>query len=84
MKREKGYIRCRNCGQFVGKSEAVRSYYCSEACSTKYGRCKNCGRFFRVDMGQTEDFCSTECEESWDTPLRDLPHIHQEEEGALI
>ncbi|TFG64620.1 MAG: hypothetical protein E4H36_02465 [Spirochaetales bacterium] len=57
------YMRCRTCGEYFLKKEAVNSVFCSNFCTRKYTRCLNCGAFFIKNSSQTEDICSPECAE---------------------
>jgi len=83
---EKGteYIRCRTCGRYKPKEEMYHSYYCSRECSEKYVRCKNCGEYFLSEEPSTDEFCSEECKTSWETPQREIPHTHSDDEGVII
>lgn len=60
------YIRCRTCGDYFIKSEAVNNLFCSNFCTRKYTKCLKCGKFFIKDSTMENDVCSPECLEKID------------------
>ena len=57
------YLRCRTCGGYFPKREAVNNVFCSNFCLRKYARCRVCGGFYTKDSSMEDDLCSVECRE---------------------
>jgi len=83
MENTNAYIRCRTCGRYVLKEQAYNNYFCSSTCSRKFVHCKNCGTYFLASDSQYAEFCSKECAYSWENPLKNVPHSH-DDEGVII
>lgn len=60
------YIRCRTCGEYVPKRNAVSDVFCSNLCTRKYTKCVNCGTYFIKNSTMEGDLCSPECREKND------------------
>ena len=82
MEEDDEYFRCRTCGEYFLKSDAVNKVFCSNVCATKYTRCENCGKFFTKTYKTDDNFCSDTCRERYDEYIQQLKH--QKKEGDLV
>ena len=55
------FLRCRNCGCYLLKSDVAEEGYCCSDCAQQYRSCTNCGSYYQADMSFGGQYCCPEC-----------------------
>jgi hypothetical protein len=66
------FYRCRNCGDFFDKKDAVKEVFCSNFCASKYTACENCGKFFIKVLKTDDNYCSNGCRIQYDERIKEI------------
>lgn len=82
MDKYENYIRCRNCGEYFPKTDAVKDVFCSNLCATPYVRCENCGTYFTKLYTEDDNLCSDECRKRYDEYIKRIEN--QKKDGELV
>lgn len=64
------YYRCRTCGEYSLKKEAVRDVFCSNFCATKFTKCENCGKYFTKLYKTDDNYCSDACRQKYNDYIK--------------
>jgi len=66
------YFRCRTCGEYFLKSDAVNDVFCSNLCAKKFSRCLTCGKYYTKTYKDDPPYCSVECGQKYPDKLKDI------------
>jgi hypothetical protein len=66
------YFRCRTCGEYFLKSEAVNEVFCSNLCAKNFTRCRTCGKYFTKTYKDDPPYCSDKCSKNYTELIKNI------------